>query len=427
MKEIILKPSGWRSVPAWSLFTRVKRTGFPNAELLSVYRDHGVIPKASREDNHNVASEDLASYQFVEQGDLVVNKMKAWQGTFAVSEYEGIVSPAYFVFKPHHSESSKFLHYLLRSAPYIAHYNQISNGVRIGQWDLDPAQFRITQVVLPPLNEQKAIADFLDRELAQIDVLIAKLEQILENLYQRRSSLIVNEVCGGASIDDPTTQTLEKFFNRIPSGWTTQALKGLLLQNDGGVWGDESDGGQSDFVVLRSTEQTILGEWAISDPAIRKLSAKEYAAFRLLEGDIVVTKSSGSLEHIGKSTIVTRESSAIGAAYSNFMQRLRLKSGILPSYIWWYLNSEATKVQWRINSTSTTGLGNLNSSIINNLRVPVPPEHIQVEIAAKINKAVSEIDALISSSRKSVEILKERRQSLISSSVTGKIDVQKVA
>ncbi len=83
-------PAPWRAAPLWTLFTRVKRTGFETEELLSVYRDHGVVIKSSRGDNNNNASEDLAAYQLVEPGNLAINKMKAWQGSVAISEHRGI-------------------------------------------------------------------------------------------------------------------------------------------------------------------------------------------------------------------------------------------------------------------------------------------------------------------------------------------------
>ena len=67
-------------------------------QLLSVYRDYGVVPKSSRDDNFNKPSDDLSTYQLVEHGDLAINKMKAWQGSVAISQCRGIVSPAYFVY-----------------------------------------------------------------------------------------------------------------------------------------------------------------------------------------------------------------------------------------------------------------------------------------------------------------------------------------
>ncbi len=74
-------PAHWRLKPLWTLFRRTKRIGRAGEELLSVYREYGVIPKSSRDDNNNNPSEDLALYQLVVPGDLAINKMKAWQGS----------------------------------------------------------------------------------------------------------------------------------------------------------------------------------------------------------------------------------------------------------------------------------------------------------------------------------------------------------
>lgn len=167
-------PSHWHVVPFWSLYRKIKRTGYEAEELLSVYRDHGVIPKASRDDNRNVESEDLSGYQLVEPNWLVTNKMKAWQGSIAVSRYRGIVSPAYFVYKPLHGQNGEFLHHLLRSSLYIAIYNRISKGVRIGQWDLEHEALRTVPIALPPLSEQQSIINFLKQEVLKIDNLISE-------------------------------------------------------------------------------------------------------------------------------------------------------------------------------------------------------------------------------------------------------------
>jgi type I restriction enzyme S subunit len=142
-------PPGWTTKPLWSLFRRRKQTGYPNEEFLSVYREYGVIPKSSRDDNFNKESDDLSSYQLVTEGALVTNKMKAWQGSIAISRYRGIVSPAYYVYEPQSDEYDQFLHYLLRSDPYIALYGRISKGVRVNQWDLEHEALRNVPVMLP--------------------------------------------------------------------------------------------------------------------------------------------------------------------------------------------------------------------------------------------------------------------------------------
>src|SRR5699024_1733120 len=128
-------PSGWKSVPFWTLFSRTKRIDHPSEQLLSVYRDYGVIRKDDRDDNFNKPGENLSSYQLVDVGDLALNQMKTWQGSLGISPYRGIVSPAYFVYEALTKDDPKFLHYALRSDRYVEYYKQISKGVRPNQWD----------------------------------------------------------------------------------------------------------------------------------------------------------------------------------------------------------------------------------------------------------------------------------------------------
>jgi type I restriction enzyme S subunit len=189
-------PEHWQVVPLWSLFRREKTTGHPEMELLSLYREHGVLPKASRDDNHNVESDDLSNYQVVHQGDLVVNKMKAWQGSISFSSIQGISSTAYYVYRPYHDHNSKYFHYLLRSAPYIAEYNKMSKGVRIGQWDLEPQLFRTLPVLVPTELEQREIVDFLDAELEKNTFLMSQSSQLVVLLKERRDALISAAVTG---------------------------------------------------------------------------------------------------------------------------------------------------------------------------------------------------------------------------------------
>lgn len=177
--------SGWRSVPFWSLYRRDKKTGFPAEELLSVYRDYGVIRKSDRSDNWNRAGEDMSAYQLVEPGDLVLNKMKAWQGSLGVSSLRGIVSPAYFVYKPQTDDDPRFLHYTLRSMHHVGYYASISKGIRPNQWDLQPEMLDSMRVVLPDLDTQREIVGSLEK----VDAMIAKLEELTVALRQRTTDV----------------------------------------------------------------------------------------------------------------------------------------------------------------------------------------------------------------------------------------------
>lgn len=143
-------PEHWAVTAITNITDTVSHKNHPNEELLSVYRDYGVIIKSSRDDNNNKAGADLSSYKLVEPGFLVINKMKAWQGSLGVSEFRGIVSPAYITCKTNKKIVDRsYLHHLLRCRNYINEYNRLSFGVRVDQWDMRYDDFKYVPVLLP--------------------------------------------------------------------------------------------------------------------------------------------------------------------------------------------------------------------------------------------------------------------------------------
>ena len=208
-----------------------------------------------------------------------------------------------------------------------------------------------------------------------------------------------------------------KWFGRVPSHWKIMPLKRCLERNDGGVWGKDPDGREG-TIVLRSTEQTVDGRWIIKEPAHRKLDDGEIASALLEEGDLLLTKSSGSALHIGKTTIVDSEIANLRCCYSNFMQRLRTSSQLIPRIAWYLLNNELSRQQFDYLASSTTGLANLNAAVIGEVVIPVAPSVEQQAIAAFLDSETQKIDALVSEQRRLIELLKEKRQAVISHAVT---------
>lgn len=197
--------AGWMPfVPAHWLVEKIKyhlrirgQKNMGDRQVLSLYRDYGVVPKDSRDDNHNVTSEDTSTYRFVRVGDFVVNKMKTWQGSVAVSQYEGIVSPAYYVYEfTDNLFNKRYFHYLLRNKTYTTEFMRLSGGIRVGQWDLPAEAFENTVVLIPPADEQKEIADYLDNKCAQIEELISAKQSQIETLESYKKSLIYEYVTG---------------------------------------------------------------------------------------------------------------------------------------------------------------------------------------------------------------------------------------
>jgi len=204
---------------------------------------------------------------------------------------------------------------------------------------------------------------------------------------------------------------------KVPSHWALHPLKLHLDRNDGGVWGKDPDG-RSDTTVLRSTEQTVEGHWQISDPAKRQLTHIEAREALLLEGDLVLTKSSGSSLHIGKTSLVTREIANAKCCYSNFMQRLRMRQTVSPKLAWYLLNNDLVRRQFELLSNSTTGLANLNGTVIGQVLIPVAPVLEQECILRFLDRETATIDALVAEQQRLIELLKEKRQAVISQAVT---------
>lgn len=168
-----------------------------DVQVLSVYRDYGVIPKDSRADNINVTPLDLSRYLLVKPGWLVVNKMKAWQGSLGVSQHLGIVSPDYEVLVQTSTElDPDFVHEVLRSPVYAREFRVRSVGIRPIQWRLYWDQLGQVQVPLPPLSVQRELVARAVQERAEIDALIAKVERHVELARERRSALITAAVTG---------------------------------------------------------------------------------------------------------------------------------------------------------------------------------------------------------------------------------------
>ena len=196
-------PEEWEVLKSRYFLNEISVKGYPDEEVLSLYRDYGIIPKNSRSDNHNVTSLDTSGYKLVKPGNLVINKMKAWQGSMAISNLRGIVSPAYYTFEVDNERFNlRFLHYALRNPAYKQEYMRISAGLRVGQWDLNKNEFKNIKYAFPAnKEEQKAIADYLDEKSSQIDTLIIEKENLISEYENYKKSMIYEYVTGKKRVD----------------------------------------------------------------------------------------------------------------------------------------------------------------------------------------------------------------------------------
>ena len=416
-------PTGWQTTSARHLFRREKRTGFPDEQLLSVYRDYGVIRKDSRDDNFNKASEDLASYQLVEPNDLVINKMKAWQGSVGISEHRGIVSPAYFVAKPTTNFFRRYVHYLLRCSDYLIEYQTRSSGIRVNQWDLDWDDFRDIPIALPPLAQQTRIANFLDEQTARIDALIAEKERLDALLGEYRGSLISAAVTGQL---DPTTGeavrrahggsggvkpaswrklSLKRVAEIMPSNVDKHSIEGELpvrLCNYVDVYNNDRIDDSIDFMVATASEAQI-------------------ARFTLKAQDVLVTKDSEEPSDIGIPAFVPQDMPGIVCGYHLAVIRPDLMR-VHGAFLHWALQSTEVQAYYETaaQGISRYALG-INDLGMTPLHLPDRAE--QTRIANFLDERTAQIDDLRSHCREHIALLREYRSSLISAAVTGQLDI----
>jgi type I restriction enzyme S subunit len=183
-------------IPLWSVLSPMKDQNHVSEDVLSVYRDYGVIPKDSRDDNHNRTPADLSPYQLVMPGDLVMNKMKAWQGSLGMSEYRGIVSPDYQVARPIVEADTRYLHEVLRSPMMVPQYRAYSRGVRPSQWRLYWDDFSHLRIPLPDLGTQRRVVEDLTRGNREVEAMRSDAVHLKELLAERRTNLVTEVVTG---------------------------------------------------------------------------------------------------------------------------------------------------------------------------------------------------------------------------------------
>ncbi len=164
----------------------------PDLPLLSVVREEGVIVReiSDPEENHNFIPDDLTNYKVVHRRQFALNKMKAWQGSYGVSSFLGIVSPAYFVFNIKGGLAASYFNRAIRSTAYVPYFAQASDGVRIGQWDLSLPRMWEIPFVVPPRLEQAAIARFLDHADRRIRRYILAKERLIALLEEQKQAVI---------------------------------------------------------------------------------------------------------------------------------------------------------------------------------------------------------------------------------------------
>ena len=390
--------------------------GYPDAEVLALYRDYGVIPKSSRDDNHNVTSLDTSTYKYVEIGDFVINKMKAWQGSMGVSSYSGIISPAYHVCSITNDDIHRpYFHYLLRNVAYLPEFARLSTGLRIGQWDLSFDDFRNLPFLLPDKSEQERIANLLDTKCAEIDNVVEQTCATIEEYKKLKQVIITEAVTKGVRGARPMKPSGVEWVGDIPEEWEACKLKYLLAEKLTYGANEIADGyNPSHPRYIRITDIAENGK--LKDSSVQSLLPEIAEPYLLKKGDILLARSGATA---GKSFLFNED---FEACFAGYLIRARVNNKITPEYLYYYTKSKIY-INWcqiiQIQST----IQNISGDKYINLMVTEPSEDEQQEIAAYLDSKCAEIDRIIEMKEQLIEELGSYKKSLIYEYVTGKKEV----
>ena len=420
------KPSGveWLSdVPAhWDvqklrhILSDVAERNRPDLPLLSVVREQGVILRNidDKEENHNFIPDDLSNYKVVNSDQFAMNKMKAWQGSFGVSEHNGIVSPAYFIFDLRNAQP-RFFHVAIRSKAYVSFFGQASDGVRIGQWDLSKVRMREIPFFTPPFEEQTAIVRYLDHAADRIHRAISAKKRLIELLTEQRQAVVHRAITRGLDPNVPLKSSGVEWLGDVPDHWDMRRLKSVCSRIVGGST-PKSDvaaywGGEVNWVTptdvskvsrLRSSLRKITRAGLLSCSTEIVPAGSIVVTTRAPVGNIALAETELCTNQGCKSLVVSNEA-------------------INPEYAYNLLNVMKPELQSLAMGTTFTELG---TGVLGDIPIPLPPLSEQTAITCYLDKITADIDTAIDKAQRQIDLLREYRTRLIADVVTGQVDVR---
>lgn len=402
-------PTHWQTRTMRSLTTvSSERRGNREATLLSVYREYGVIVKSSRDDNHNVESEDLSNYKWVRTGDLVMNKMKMWQGSLGVSEFDGIVSPAYIVCHINDENvNRRYLHMLLRSPCYKTYYNQFSYGIRVGQWDMHYEDFKGLEVALPPREEQDQIVRYLDWQVSKINRLIAaKRKQIA--LLEATTANYLETIIHKGTRNEHLAETGNPWINTAPISWKKVRHKNVLTEKKEVVGENHIQ-----YTLLSLTTKGII----IRDTSSGKGKyPSDFSTYQVVNpSDMVFCLF--DVDETPRTVGLSTHTGMITGAYTVYETH-----DVLPEYLLFYFTSIDNKKGFKPLYSGLRKV--IGKDIFSRQSIYLPSPEEQQEIVNAIKAQQEKNYNVINLLEREIEALQELRTRLISDVVTGQVDVR---
>ena len=405
-------PEHWNIMQLRKYLSLVSIKGKGDKQLLSVTRENGVIERDiyNLEENHNFVPEDLNGYKYVTPGQFVINKMKSWQGSYGVSDYEGIVSPAYFVCDLNFP-NKEFFSQAIRSRAYVDFFAQWSKGIRVGQWDLEPIALKSIPFFEPPIPEQNKIVAYLDKRITLIENCKCQRERELQTLNELKQAEIASVVTRGLNPDVPMKDSGIPWIGQIPVHWDMKYLFQVAHEH---------------YISNKDIHHQNLLSLSYGKIVHKDINTTEgllpasFDTYQIIEpGNIVFRFTDLQNDHKSLRVGLSKETGIITSAYIAVEVDTIY---ILPEYFYYTLHSFDIK---KLFYSMGGGLRqSLNYNGIRKLYLPIPPLEEQKAIVSFVDNKIKKIEVMIQSLESEIDRLTEYKQRLISDVVTGQIDVR---
>ena len=399
-------PKHWELRKMKYTFEERSEKNHPEEPVLCATQTQGVIPQALYENRVVVVNKGYENLKFVRVGDFVIS-LRSFQGGIEYAHYQGIISSAYTILIPSEYIQKDYGRFLFKSHDFIQLLKTCVTGIREGQ-NINYDVLRKKFIPIPPIGEQKSIAQFLDWKNSEIDNLISKTEREIELLKELKQSVVAHAVTKGLNPNVKMKDSGIGWIGEIPEHWCFLRNKNIFSGHY------EEVGKRTDIPLLSLTTEGVV----YRDTSTGKGKfPKDFEKYNVVYPDCIIF-CLFDIDETPRTVGLCHNYGMITNAYDAF----RINQNVLPRYItYYYLAVDNVKGlrPWY------TGLRKVvqNNRFLQ-LKVPVPPLPEQQEIVEYIDYKTTQIDKMIVELTYKVEYLKQYKQRLIADVVTGKINVQ---
>jgi type I restriction enzyme S subunit len=408
-------PEHWQERRIKTLFRESEERSGDNGSglLLSLTRARGLIPQ-EQASNRIASAEDLSKYKVCRPGYLVMNRMQAWSGMFALSTCDGLVSPDYSVFIANGVLDVKYFEYLFKTPIFVEKFAQQSKGIGTGFNRLYTPEFGAVACVVPPLSEQTAIVRFLDTMDRRIRRYILAKKNLIALLNEQKRVIIQQAVTHGLDSNVLRKPSEVEWLGNIPENWEVRKLWSLFCLQGSGTTpnNDVYYGGGIPWVMTGDLNDCQI---TVTKRTVTKLALTSIGALRLYPAGSLLVAMYGAT--IGKSGVLAMEACTNQACcvFAHPLLNTNVK-------FFQYVVQVARPHLIRLGFGG--GQPNINAKVMKSLRVPFPPRFEQDQILNWIQRLSESLNIAIGNANREIALLQEFRTRLIADVVTGKLDVR---